>query len=75
MVGNPTLDITIEHRNADETTWSSAGTFSSITACGTASVEVSSLKQLVRIKYEFDAGDDTSDGVHFYMQAPTWRPV
>ena len=72
--GAPTFKVSVEHRNEDETSWATAGTFTDITATGLSDLSVSSLKEIVRIKYAFDAGDDATDAVHFLMQAPTWRP-
>ena len=73
LMGSPTFKITVEHRNEDETSFSTLGTFADITSAGTSQLEVQSIKQILRLKYEFDAGDDPSDGVHFIMQAPSWR--
>ena len=72
--GSPTFKITVEHRDENDTTFTSAGTFADITSPGTSGVEVTGLKQIIRFKYEFDAGDDSTDAVHFVMQAPSWRP-
>ena len=72
--GSPTVTITVEHRNAEDTSFSSAGTFANITATGTTEVDLSSLKEIVRFKYEFDVGDDATDAIHFVMQLPSWRP-
>jgi len=74
LVGNPTVTVTVQHRNEDETSFSDAGTFTSITTTGAKSVDVSALKEVVRLKVEFDAGDDSTDGMHFLVMAPSWRP-
>ena len=74
MVGSPTVTVSIESRNTEDTSWTANGSFSSITASGHSTVDLSDLKEIVRIKYEFDAGDQVTDGFHFLMQAPSWRP-
>ena len=74
MEGSPTFKITVQHRNEDATTWDTAGTFTDITSADDHTLDVEGLKQIIRFKFEFDAGDQSTDGVHFIMQAPSWRP-
>jgi hypothetical protein len=74
LVGAPTITIEVETRNSEDTTWTSAGSFSPITAAGVASKDMGALKEIVRFKYSFDAGDQSDDGAHFLMMAPSWRP-
>jgi len=74
LVGNPTVTVTVQHRNEDETSFSNVGTFTSITTTGAKNVDVSDLKEVVRLQFEFDAGDDSTDGMHFLVMAPSWRP-
>ena len=75
LQGTPTVTITIEHRNHDGTSWATAGTFASITAIGVKTADdVTDIQEVVRFKYEFDAGDQADDAIHFLMQAPSWRP-
>jgi hypothetical protein len=71
---SPTFKIAVEHRDEHDTTWSTASTFADFTAVDTKTLDVTGLKQIIRFKYEFDAGDASTVGVHFLMQAPTWRP-
>ena len=74
LVGSPTFTISVEHRNADETSFSTLGQFDAITAVGPDNKDLSVIKEIVRFKYDFDATDDATDGVHFLMMAPSWRP-
>jgi len=75
LIGSPTLTILVEHRNAEDTGFTTAGTFSSITATGTATLDVTAgLKEIIRFAYGFDAGDQAEDGVQLYMAPPSWRP-
>ena len=64
--------ITVQHRDEHDTTWATAGTFTTITAVGAASQDVLGIKQIVRFKYELTGSAE--DGVHFIVQAPSWRP-
>ena len=74
IVGAPTVTVTVQHRNADETTFTDLGAFAAATATGARTVDLTGCKEILRFKYTFDAGDDATDGMHLLMQAPTWRP-
>jgi hypothetical protein len=74
LVGAPTLTVTVESRNSEDTAWTTIGTFSAITGTIVESKDLGSLNEIVRFKYEFDAGDQSTDGAHFLMMAPSWRP-
>lgn len=65
------LSVAVEHRNQDDTSWSTAGTFSAIDADATASSTISGLKELIRFKYTFGAGSAT-DGAYVIAAAPQW---
>lgn len=67
------FNITVEHRDESDTSFTTAGTFTAITGAGKSPLDVTSIKQIVRIKYGFTGGNP-EDGVHFIMQAPSWRP-
>ena len=45
-----------------------------VTATKVVQIEASGLKEIIRIKVTFDAGDSSAVGIHFLVQAPTWRP-
>ena len=74
LVGAPTFMITVQTRNSENTAWNVLGSFSPISATGAASVDLTGAEEIVRFEYTFDAGDDPTDGVHFLMIAPSWRP-
>jgi hypothetical protein len=70
--GSPTMIVTIEHKNREDTDWSTLTTFSDITATGVASKDVGSLKELVRLAFTFTAG---SVGNYYFVVfgRPSWR--
>lgn len=73
--GASQFDIAIEHRNSEDTTWSTAGTFSAISSTGAASVDVTGLKEIIRLTFAFSGGTPVAaDAVHLLVQAPSWRP-
>jgi hypothetical protein len=67
------LLIDVEHKNIEDTSWSSAGTFASITSTGVKSVNIGTLKEQIRFVYTITASDDY-DGVHLNMLTPAWWP-
>jgi hypothetical protein len=70
--GAPSLTVTIEHRNENENTWTTAETFTAITAAGLATRDVSGLRDLVRLKFVFTAGPAASY-VRFLILPPVWE--
>jgi hypothetical protein len=72
--GSGTLDIDIEHRNSDDTAFTSAGTFTQITATGSSTKEVSALKEILRLKFTVGGSGPTS-AVGYIMPPPQWFPV
>jgi hypothetical protein len=74
VAGSGTLDIDIEHRNSDDTTFTSAGTFTQITAVGSSTEEVSGLKEIIRLKFTV-GGVGIGSAVAYIMPPPQWFPV
>ena len=63
------------HRiNSEDTTWSSAGVFGTIGSTGEKALDVTGLKEILRYKFKFLTTTTATDAVHFFMQAPSWRP-
>jgi hypothetical protein len=73
LKGNPTLVVKVEHRNEDETSWATAGTFSNITTKTVTTLDVSTIKEIVRLSFEYSAGV-AGDFFHVIVPAPAWRP-
>jgi hypothetical protein len=65
------LLIDIEHKNIEDTSWASLGSFASITSTGINTVGHAGIKELVRFVYTITASNDW-DGVHLNMLAPAW---
>jgi hypothetical protein len=72
--GAPSITVTVEHRNANEATWSTAETFTAITAAGLATRDVSGLRDLVRLKVVFTAGPAASYA-RLLILPPVWELV
>jgi hypothetical protein len=69
------VDVLVEHRNTEDTTWSTAGTFSAISSIGAKTLDVTGLKEVVRLSFAFSGGTPAAtDAIHFLIQAPSWRP-
>jgi len=65
--------VTVEHKDFADTSWSTAGTFASITGTGVDTLDVSALKGEIRFKVGFGGGA-ANDFAHLVVAAPTWRP-
>ena len=66
------MDVAVEHKNSDETSWGVADTFSTISAVGVPTKDISGLKEQIRFSFTFSAG---SAGNFFHVVAPpAWRP-
>lgn len=75
LVGSPTVTFTIQHRNSEDTTFSATGDSGSATTASVVQIDAAGgLKEIIRIVVSFDAGDAATDGAHFLIQPPTWRP-
>jgi len=70
---SPTFDVTIQHKNQDDTSWADLASFTSITAVGTSTKDVTGIKELVRLKFTFTT-TGADDAVHIIVPAPAWRP-
>lgn len=72
ILSSPTMTVTLEGRADDSTSWSTVGTFSSITTAGIKSASFSTLPQILRYKFEVTGSSDTS-GVCMQLYSPQWR--
>ena len=72
LSGGPSLLVDIEHKNAEDTTWSSAGAFASITTAGLATKDISGLKEELRFSF-LPTGTD-GEAFHVIVPEPSWRP-
>lgn len=69
----PNLAVAIEHKNHDDTTWASAGSFSAITAVGVYTVDITLIKEVVRLTYTITATTPL-EGYLLDLLSPAWRP-
>ena len=71
--GSPTLVFAVEHKNAEDTSWSSAGS-TTLSGTGVATLDVSALKEELRLKFTFSSGAN-GNFVHLIVPAPMWLPL
>ena len=69
--GTSVLVVDIQHRNRDDGSWSGAVTLVTISANGVYTGSASGLKELIRYKFTFTAGNP-ADGMYVYAAAPQW---
>lgn len=70
--GAANMTVDVEHRNSSDTAWAVVGTFGSITATGVYALNVTGIKEIVRVAYTLTGTDLT--GFHVILGAPAWRP-
>ena len=73
LLGSPTIAIDVEHKNVEDTTWASAGSFTAITTTGVHTKDLSGLKEELRFKYTPTSATN-GDGCNMIVPAPAWRP-
>ena len=71
-IGTPSLAISIETKNTEDTTWGVAGSFAAITTLGVVPKDVSTLKEEVRLKFTMSGTD--GDAFNLLVPEPAWRP-
>jgi len=72
MGSSPSLAVTIDHKNEEDTTWTAAGAFTAITATGVATKDLSGLKE--ELRFAFTPTGTDGDAFHVIVAAPAWRP-
>lgn len=70
--GACTLVMDVEHRNVEDSSWSSVGTVS-VSALGAVTLDLSGLKEELRLKFTFSAGA-LGNFVQILVPAPMWLP-
>lgn len=73
IAGVSGFDIDVEHKNAEDTAWTTLVSFSTMTTTGIYNANGAAVKEQLRFKYTV-AGANIYAGVHFNMLAPQWRP-
>jgi hypothetical protein len=73
LVGTPTLLISVEHKNEEDTTFTNLGAFANITTASNATLDLTGIKEQVRFVYTITATQQW-EGVLLLMTAPAWRP-
>jgi hypothetical protein len=72
VANSPTVAVSVEHKNSADTSWTTAGAFSSITTVGEYQLGVSGLKEMVRIALVI-SGASANAGINVVLNAPSWR--
>lgn len=69
----PALNINVEHRNREETSWGVILNLAVVNADGTYSGYGTTLKEVLRYTYTFTGGMATT-GARLCVPAPQWTP-
>jgi len=71
--GSSALTVDIEHKNEEDTSFTSAGSIGSMSNEGTYSKDTSGLKEQIRLKF-LVSGGSSGDYIHVVLAPPAWRP-
>ena len=71
--GSPTLSIVIEHKNSEDTSWTTLASITGLTATGVQTKDATAIKEELRISFVYTAGS-AGDFFHIVIAAPAWRP-
>ena len=71
--GVTNITVTIEHKNIEDTSWTTLGSGAFTTTGLQAAINGSSVKEMLRIKYVVNATNDY-DAVYMNTLAPVWQP-
>jgi len=69
----PSLAVTVEHKNHDDTLFTNAGSFAAITSIGLHDLDVTALKEELRFTFTVTA-TQVYEGYRIDMLTPVWRP-
>ncbi|MFV1958091.1 MAG: hypothetical protein ACC662_01630 [Planctomycetota bacterium] len=67
------LDCDVEHKNSEDTAFTTAGSFTTMSTATPHKLDVSGIKEEVRLVFRV-GGADPTNGVYVNVPAPSWRP-
>lgn len=67
-----TLDVSLEHHDLVDSTWTTLGVFPSISNVGPYTLDATGCKEELRFAYAFAGG--TPHAFHVRVLPPVWRP-
>jgi hypothetical protein len=73
VYNSPNLTITLQAKDVEDTAYSDTATTGSVTGTGTVIMTASSLKQLLRFRFDFGAGDAPSASAYLVEGGVSWR--
>jgi len=73
LTASSTFEIDVQHKNPEDTAFTTVGSFDSITTTGVKYKDLSGLKEQVRLRC-YMTGSAATDACYFNVLAPQWRP-
>ncbi len=70
---NASLTVTVEHKNADDTAWTTLVGIAAATTTGVVSAGAAAIKEQIRFSYVV-GGSAATAMIYFNMLTPAWRP-
>lgn len=69
---SPALDCEVQHKNFDDTSWTTLASFTTMSTIGIHTADVTGLKEEIRLKFTV-AGTAAANGVYLGVLTPMWR--
>jgi hypothetical protein len=69
-----TLNASVQHKNLEDASWTTAGVFSGITAVGLSTLDLSGLKEELRFSFTFSGTGGIGNFFRVFVPPPAWRP-
>ena len=73
LISGAALEVAVQYKNAEDTAWTTYASVISANAVGVFTLEVTRIKEEVRLRYSVSGTNDT-DTVYANVLAPQWRP-
>lgn len=67
------LDCDVEHKNSEDTSFTVAGSFTTMNTLVPHKLDVSGIKEEVRLVFRV-GGTEPTNGAYLNVPAPSWRP-
>ena len=74
--GGVNLNVDVEHKNSDDTSWTAFGSFTAISSTGVKTKDLSGCREQLRFKFSVSGGGspNTYDTFYINVLAPVWMP-
>lgn len=73
IMASTSLNCTVQHKNIEDTSWTTLVTFSAMGSTGVTTASATGIKEQLRFVFSV-SGTNATDAVYANVLAPMWRP-